>query len=197
MLNNLIIADGSSFSVSIYAGLGLAVGIIVIHFIVRGVSGLKRERSGRKLGMIEKLVYLGVLGCIGALGVSAFLPILTHGHMTGYYMLLHTVFAGAFLLMFTLYVLLWSEDHVFTCEQGGGNEGEKGSPFRRGSKICFWIMLLAGILAIGSMLVNMLPYLSTSQQAIMIDLHRYTSLCVVLTGIIHAYMVLIGKRSAH
>lgn len=185
------------FSQFIIPGFITVAVIIVLHLLAKGLKLLKHPRAGRKLGKFEKLTYLATLIAIGILAFSAFIPILTDGYMGGWPLFIHSVIAGAFLLVITLLTILWAEDHTPSCnnaQNADSNSKTNNSPFRCGAKLCFWILQIGCLLAIGSMLATMLPVLSTANQHLMHGIHRYAGLIVVLSGILHAYLVLIGRR---
>lgn len=61
------------------------------------------------------------------------------------------------------------------------------------TRLTFWLIIVAGLVTAGSMLINMLPLLGTDDLNDMINVHRYAGLVLVVATILHFYGVWLTK----
>ena len=57
----------------------------------------------------------------------------------------------------------------------------------------FWVFLCAGLIAMLTMLVSMLPLFGSDGLEVLADIHRYAGLLAVITLFIHFYCVLLQR----
>ena len=58
-------------------------------------------------------------------------------------------------------------------------------------KLTFWIVLAAGVVVAGTMLLSMLPLFGTDGLHVLLDIHRYSGLVVVVALLLHLHSVVL------
>jgi formate dehydrogenase subunit gamma len=99
-------------------------------------------------------------------------------------------------------LLSWAADHAFAradaqwlC-RGGCLSSAADLPagrFDAGQKLYFWFAGAATLVALLSMLLSMIPLFGTACQALMYDVHRWSTLVLVVATIWHAYATVLAK----
>ncbi len=56
----------------------------------------------------------------------------------------------------------------------------------------FWLILIGGLVAIGTMILMMLPVFGTDGLVLLLDIHRY-GLAVVVATVLHLYAALLPR----
>jgi hypothetical protein len=182
--------------------LGVAMGVILLHFVASLVLRPTAPRRTAKWNLWEKLIYTVTLLALGVLAVTSFYSVLAMGHMLGWMLYVHLLGAGAFVVLLLLVALTWAHASRFSGPKSaasdtgtaGASIGTSAVPrFGWLAKVSFWVMLAAGVATAGTMLVSMLPLLDTVAMQNMIALHRYAGLVLVVAVIFHLYGVWLGK----
>ena len=187
----------------------IALGVVlVLHLIIAlATRGKAKSLGGRRprWSMWERLVYLAVMGSVVLLGATAFYSVLTVGAMHRWALFLHLMGAGAFVVVLALVALTWCLPSLFTpgpaarASQGkpkaDGDPPQLPSPvkFSTLTKCSFWIMLIAGVVTAGTMLLSMLPMFDTHAMHQMLDAHRYSGLLLFVAAMVHLYSVILGR----
>ncbi|MBN1846848.1 MAG: hypothetical protein JW810_14275 [Sedimentisphaerales bacterium] len=154
----------------------------------------RRGAFGAAAGAVEakpvrswvRLIFYGIYliwgGSFIVLALTGFAATLGWGGpMSGYLLMLHCTAAPVFCAATAALALIWAERSRLrpedwkpaSCEIGWGN-------------IFFWLMLLATIPLILSMVVSMLPIFGTEGQEFLYHLHRWSALALLLCG---GYMI--------
>ncbi len=182
----------------------IALGIVlVLHLLVvlatRGKAKLAGGRRPR-WSMWERLVYLAVMGSVVLLGATAFYSVLTVGAMHRWALFLHLMGAGGFVVVLALVAMTWCMPSLFTPSRASrdksqGDDDATPSPakFSTLTKCSFWIMLIAGVVTAGTMLLSMLPLFDTHAMHQMLDAHRYSGLLLFVAAMVHLYSVILGR----
>ncbi len=154
---------------------------------------------------ILKGLYVVLLFSTALLFLTGFTQVLLLGqHISGFFLILHSVAAPFFALSLAGISLLWAWGSRFTGRDWEAlrNETSDGGaiPFTSPAlvatvrKICFWGILCFAVPAIFSIILSMYPVLGTPGQDAMINLHRYSTLAITLFALIHTYLTLIRSR---
>lgn len=164
--------------------------VIVLHFIV---ALTRRGRGGtrsRGLGLFGGLVYLVLILSTAALAITSLYTVFTEGHMRGWFLWVHLAAAGAFTVSLVLAALLWAAA-CDMCGPVGTGDDPRNAPPRFGSltRISFWVLIVAGSVSLGSMLLGMLTLFGTREIETLIDIHRYSGLAAVAAAVLHLYSV--------
>lgn len=172
---------------------------VLLHLIASVVLKPASPRYTARWRWWEKLVYLGTVGSVGLLAVTAFYSVLAFGHMLGWMLFAHLIGAGTFVVVLLLVALMWSHASRFgqndddPAATDDVSEAESLPRFGWVAKVSFWVMLTSGVATAASMLVSMLPLLGTADMQGMINLHRYAGLVLVVAMVFHIYGVWLGR----
>ena len=114
----------------------------------------------------DRIFLLGLLLIVAALAVTA-APAVPEGPLGGSALLLHMMASGALVFVLPLYALVYV---------GRNLRSERSSGMQR---LGFWLLVLSGVLTIGSIFLCMLPIASTEQMHELIRVHRYAGFAMV------------------
>jgi hypothetical protein len=175
-----------------FALLGILV-VIVVHLLL----ALRRRRaavSPAPWGWWEWLVYLGTLASVAVLGVTSLVAVIRFGILDSWWLFIHMFGAGAFTVVLPVLALTWCEANRCDCPaRPAGDEGPPPTRFSCLAKAMFWVILAAGLVVTGTMLLSMLPLFGTHGLELLLDLHRYAGLAVVAAMILHLYATLLPR----
>ena len=157
------------------------------------------------LGKFRKLLYLLALLCFAVLAVTGFYPALVlREELSGYLLMVHVSAGGAFAACLALLALMWA-DH---CRFDGTDWQRLTGLFRRTArpttetpparlcqKLVFWIILVAALPLILSVVLSMFPLLGTEGQLLLAEVHRYCAVAFTVLGVWYIY--LLGILSGH
>ena len=140
----------------------------------------------------QTLVYLGTVISVAILGLTSFYGVLRYHVLDGWLLFAHMFGAGAFTAMLPLWALTWSPAHRWIVPPATGGE-RPSSRFFWLPKLTFWLILAAGIVVTGTMLLSMLPLFGTEGLHQLLDIHRYSGLIVVIALLLHLYGVALQR----
>ena len=168
--------------------------VVVVHLIWT----LARRRTAGPTspwGWWGWLVYLGTLASVAVLGVTSFVAMIRFGGLSGWWLFIHMFGAGAFTVVLPVLALTWCEANRFGCPaRPAGDEGQPpAARFLCLAKTMFWVILAAGLLVTGTMLLSMLPLFGTHCLELLLDIHRYAGLAVVAATVLHLYAALLPR----
>jgi hypothetical protein len=170
--------------------------VLALHLVFSLARG-KCDRRPR-WALLTKLIYLSTFASVLVLGVTSFYSVIDHGAMHGWFLLIHVASAGGFVVCLMLIALIWA---LPSRPCAGSNvraddplhETKSAARFGSITKLCFWLILISGVVTAGSMLLSMLPLMGTESLLQMITLHRYAGLVLVVSMLIHGYSVMLGR----
>jgi hypothetical protein len=184
---------GETFvSILPFALLGVLV-VVVAHLLL----ALARRRavvSRSPWGWWAWLVYLGTLASVAVLGITSLVAVIRFGILDGWWLFIHMFGAGAFTFVLPLLALTWCEANRCECPaRPAGDEGPQTTRFSCLAKTMFWLILTAGLVVIGTMVLSMLPLFGTHGLELLLDVHRYAGLAVVAAMILHLYATVLPR----
>ena len=173
----------------------LTVPVVIVGYTLWLVLRRRAAVSRSRWGWWGTLVYLGTLASVTVLGVTSFVAMIRFGTLGGWWLFFHMFGAGAFTVVLPLLALTWCQASRAECPASpAGSEGPApASPFPCLAKAMFWVILAAGLVVTGTMLLSMLPVFGTPGQGLLLDVHRYAGLAVVMAMILHLYAALLPK----
>jgi len=173
----------------------LAVPVVMVVYTLWLVLRRRAAVARAPWGWWGLLVYLGTLASVAVLGVTSFVAMIRFGTLGGWWLFIHMFGAGAFTVVLPLLALSWSQANRFACSvPSADDQGQPpASPFPCLAKVLFWLILAAGLVVTGTMLVSMLPLFGTHGLELLLDVHRYAGLAVVVAMLLHLYATLLPK----
>jgi len=184
-----------------------AVAILPLHYLAfarRQPRPALGDRNVRRYGAWERLLHLALVASFLVLAYTGFdASIRWGGPMHGYMLMLHTTAGAVFAVTVALSIVTWAADHAFMRADGrwlaaGGCLSTRGDlpagRFNASDKLYFWLAGLLTLVALMSMLLSMIKVLGTPGQVLMYDIHRWSTLVLVVATIWHAYATTLAKQ---
>ena len=208
IIQDLGSAPAAMYSKAIVAALIATGALLLLHLLVSLAKGHRPVRP--RWHIITKLIYIGAIVAVLILGVTSFYAVLSHGAMHGWFLFLHLIGAGAFVVFLLLVAVMWAvpsklctgscatspvadDDAQAQAQAQAQAHAPTASRFHCLTKLAFWLLLISGVVTAGTMLLSMLPVLGTQQMNQMITIHRYAGLVLVIATIVHLYTVVLSK----
>ena len=157
------------------------------------------------LGVLRKLLYLLTLLCFVVLVLTGFYkPLVMDEHLSGYLLMVHATFAPVFAICVALLAVMWAHRNRFKVSDWPGlvrflrrfirmktaDKQEEGEPSLLIQKIAFWLIIFLALPVILSIVLGMFPIFGTEGQEFLLNLHRYSTLALTLTAIVHIYLII-------
>ena len=173
----------------------------ILKKLVHLLTLLLFEQKLSPVGILRKLIYLLMLFCFLVLVVTGFYPVVVLGELiSGYWLMLHATVGGVFAACLALLAIMWAHrcrfdqsdwqrvQYIFRSQTSEKLSAESCDGL--GQKITFWLIVLAALPLILSVVLSMLPLFGTEIQRILLEIHRYSALLLALAGIVHTYLVI-------
>ena len=176
--------------------------VLVLHCLVAVASG-NASSPRPQWSRFARGVYTVTVMTVITLGATSFYGILTVGVMQGWLLLIHVLTAGVFVVVLLLMAIMW----VRACRFGTPGSTRATDPIAKESqhvdhakahfssltKLTFWLLLVSGVVTAGTMLLSMSPYMDTDAMHWLVNVHRYSGLLLVVTTLVHLYLVVLGR----
>ena len=205
IINNLGDNPAGLYPDAVRIGLIAAASTIVAHLLLNLFFGSEKLRRPR-WSLLTKLIYLATVFSVGALAVTSFYAVLSHGAMHGWFLLIHVMAAGMFVGVLMCMAVMWAATSRFgiaKCDKeqtstdaakaASDQADQPGERFTCLSKVAFWVILVSGIATAGTMLLSMLPLFGTDDMQDLITAHRYAGLLLVIATLLHVYLAILAK----
>jgi hypothetical protein len=167
--------------------------IVAIWLPLMDVAVFRKKR--RALGDaarwrgLEFLTYVVFFGAVLLMALSSFGMILVGQHMHRWMLILHMSVAPVFAIAITLLAFLWAEQASFAPREHARER------FYLGEKAAFWLIVVTAFLTITSAMVGMMTWFGTVGQDFLLNLHRYSSLTMLVTSVFLACRLWFGRSS--
>ena len=153
------------------------------------------------LAGLTRLASLLTLAGLGILAVTGFGPLLLLARpMSGFTLLAHLVAAPVFAVGLAYLTLMGAHHHRFGPGEWPGVKGRQagdgGGPpgrFSVGQKISFWLAILLALPVILSTVLSMFPLFGTAGQERLLEVHRYSSVLLVMAIMIYTYLTVFHR----
>ncbi|MCJ7691923.1 MAG: cytochrome b/b6 domain-containing protein [Sedimentisphaerales bacterium] len=157
------------------------------------------------LGVLRKLLYLLTLLCFVVLVVTGFYrPLVMDEHLSGYLLMIHATFAPIFAICVAILAIMWAHHNRFETADWPWllrvlrrfikmktiDEQQSCGRSYLVQKIAFWLIIFLALPVILSIVLGMFPIFGTEGQEFLLNLHRYSTLALTLTAIIHIYLII-------
>ena len=168
-------------------GLSFTALILLFHFgfvrkkLTQGKSMVSVQFSNLQKWILE----ITILSMVVLMITGANAVIFSGKHLTGLGLLIHLSFAPVFAIGFAILVFQWA--HIFQLV--------KGKEYTLFIKILFWALAVLVLPVVGSIILSMLPFFGTEGQHFLSDLHRVSSLFLVIAAILFLYFIFVNRKS--
>lgn len=175
--------------------------IDIVKMLVHLFTLLFLKQKLNVVGILRKLFYLLALLCFVILLITGFYPVLVHGeHLSGYLLMVHATFAPVFAICLAVLTVMWAHNCRFNrgdwpwLQRIIRREIASNEPVTQKQglvqKICFWLIVVLALPVILSIVLSMFPLFGTKGQEFLLNMHRYSTLLLVLVAIIHTYLII-------
>ena len=161
--------------------------------IIGSICGIK-SISSKDFG--QKLVFPVLVFSVLLLGISGFVPPVLFGkHLSGYLLMFHVVVGPIFILFMAIGAFIWAQQNLFDAtdwnELKNLMSGKEGTNNRNSlyKKISFWGIVFLSLPAVCSIVSSMYKIFGTHGQEFLLNLHRYTTLGILLLTLIYTFLV--------
>jgi hypothetical protein len=161
----------------------IAAALLVVLQFKRGRNIDEASPMHRRGRRAQEWIYLAMLigTLVGAItGIGA--VIITGRPIAGWTLILHCLAAPLFALAIAAVALMWAGRYM----EGG----------RAAGSCFFWLMLISGAIAILSIGFTMTPLFGVADQHLLLNVHRYSSLALVIFMALHAARLFAIARTA-
>jgi len=183
-------------------GILVVAAAIIAHYVLFGPRHpefAKEKRDVRRFSTCEKLIHAFATFSFLALGITGFVSVIFFGEaIIGWLAYIHIAAAPLFAVALALVVLRWAGDCGFQghdwlwVKKFGGYLGERGyapaDKYNAGQKVFFWLIAVLGVLCMLSGLGRMFPLFGPDIHKIIYEVHRYSSLGLVMLVMVHSYL---------
>jgi formate dehydrogenase subunit gamma len=198
--------DALPFRLLALAGIVGTASAILFHYVVFGPHRIHadahtRQARVRRFSVLERLVHAATLLSFVTLGVTGMAAAVVYGsRITGWLWVVHAFAAPVFALGVTCVIAAWATDARFSTHDWqwakycGGYLGfgkEKQLPagrFNAGQKAFLWFTAVFVLAALLSGLGRMFPVLGPFGNDVLYQVHRYSTLALVMAVMVHAYL---------
>jgi hypothetical protein len=136
------------------------------------------NRHGR-WPLLESLVALAMWASFITLAFTGFLGATMWGRsLAGYWTLTHVTFGALFAVSLAVLIVFRGEAYSF-------GKTPASDRFSIVQKVCFWLIVVCGLLLMLSILTAMLRVLGTEEQRLAVEVHRYSALLALLAAIVY------------
>lgn len=162
---------------------------LIAHFLLRG-----RTRSSVADAHAACWPALLTLAGAATCAVTALTPLLSGQSMRGWWMFAHV--AAAPLLMAGLIAVALRRAPRKTCNNhpAGASPADKAGDSRSVSGLPGWVTAGIGVVAVGSILLNMPAWFGQEDMSLLVSIHRYAGLALGIAAMLHVYSAWIARR---
>jgi len=190
------------FRVISLVGITGALAAIIAHYLLFGPRHPELSREKRdipRFSFFERLIHALTILSFSTLAVTGFIAVILYGKpLSGWLRVIHIFAAPVFSVGLAVIVLRWADDCRFEIYDKkwakkfggylGGNGDIPAGRFNCGQKAFFWFIATFGLLSILSGLGRAFPIFGIDIQKIFYQVHRYSSLFLVMFVIVHIYL---------
>lgn len=145
----------------------------------RALAGI--DGHAPRLSWIERLLYLMLIVGVAILSVTGLVAALFWGGpMDGYLLILHVGSAPLFAIGIAGLAIAWADQRQYNPHPSSGD-------LDTGTKLLFWLMLLAGVVSILSAVIPMTPAIGSHGMHLAYHTHRYSSLALFILVVLHFF----------
>ncbi len=142
----------------------------------------------------EKLLYAGLLFSVVGSAGTAFWAMFTEGHLSGWLLFAHLGVSPALAVVLPLLAITWAHScRLFQTSPLPDTQGTTPR-FTRLTRFTFWLIMLAGLVTLASIVASML-FVPAEYQKLVITIHAYSALALVALIIIHIYSLAMARAT--
>jgi len=163
------------------------------------ISKLKEMKSNNlqaNLNLFKRFFYLSTLFLFLLMALSAFIPVLLGITLSDIFLLVHVTVAPLFSVFLAILIILFAHSNRFNKDDLKENSDEQKIKINQSGylKVIFWLVALFSVSAMVSIVLNMFPIFGTEGQVYLLDVHKYSTLLLLLLVIFHSGLITVNSK---
>jgi len=160
------------------------------------LKGIKSNSLQTNLNLFKRFFYLTTLFLFLLMAVSAFIPVLLGNTLSDIFLLVHVTVAPLFSIFIAILIILFAHSNRLTKDDVMENSEEQKIKFNQKGylKVIFWLVALFSVSAMISIVLNMFPIFGTEGQVYLLDVHKYSTLLLLLLVIFHSGLITVNSK---
>ena len=158
---------------------------------------LKTQNSLANLTLLKRMIYLFTLFLFFILALSAFIPLILFGDsLSGIFLLIHVSVAPLFSIFLAILIILFAHSNQFSKYDLDNSKNNGIFIFNQMGyiKITFWLIVFFSIPTMISVILSMFPLFGTEGQLYLLEIHRYSTLIVLILVILHSGLITVNSK---
>lgn len=162
-------------------------------------ANLKEMKSNNlqmNLIIFKRFFYLATLFLFLLMSLTAFIPVLLGSTLSDIFLLIHVTIAPLFSIFVAILIILFAHSNRFNKSDILENSNEQKLKFNQTGylKLVFWLFALFSVAAMVSIVLNMFPIFGTEGQVYLLDVHKYSTLLLLLLVIFHSGLITVNSK---
>ena len=160
------------------------------------LKGMKSNNLQTNLNLFKRFFYLATLFLFLLMALSAFIPVLSGTNLSDIFLLVHATVAPLFSVFLAILIILFAHSNRFNKDDVKENSDEQKFNFNQSGylKVIFWLVALFSVSAMVSIVLNMFPIFGTEGQVYLLDVHKYSTLLLLLLVIFHSGLITVNSK---
>ena len=157
---------------------------------------MKSNNLGTNLIFFKRFFYLSTLFLFLLMAFSALIPVLIGIHLSDVFLLVHVTVAPLFSIFTAILIIIFAHSNRFNKDDIKSNLEEYKINFNRNGylKVIFWLFALFSFSAMISIVLNMFPIFGTEGQVYLLEVHKYSTLLLLLLVIFHSGLITVSSK---
>ena len=158
---------------------------------------LKTQNSLANLTLLKRMIYLFTLFLFFIMALSAFIPLILFGDsLSGIFLLIHVSVAPLFSIFLAILIILFAHSNQFSKYDLDNSKNNGIFIFNQMGyiKITFWLIVFFSIPTMISVILTMFPLFGTEGQLYLLEIHRYSTLIVLILVILHSGLITVNHK---
>ncbi len=165
------------------------------NYSFKGIKSLSSKDIPSKINWLKNFFYLTTIFFFILMMLSAFINVIFIGDdLTGLLLLIHVTVAPLFSIFLAVTIILFAHSNNFNKNDFShyteNSNNIRNKPNRNGYlKITFWLIVFFSLPIMISIILSMFPIFGTEGEEYLLNIHRYSTLIILLLFIFHVALV--------
>lgn len=160
------------------------------------LKGTKSNNLQTNLILFKRFFYFATLFLFLLMALSAFIPVILGTSLGDIFLLVHVTVAPLFSIFVAILIILFAHSNRLNKDDVIDNSDKQKIKFNQGGylKVIFWLFTLFSLSAMISIVLNMFPIFGTEGQVYLLDVHKYSTLLLLLLVIFHSGLITVNSK---
>jgi hypothetical protein len=157
---------------------------------------MKSNNLQGNLKLFKSFIYISTLILFLIMALSALIPVFIGIHLSDIFLLVHVTVAPLFSVFTAILIVLFAHSNRFNKDDLVKDSDEKKYKISQSGyiKVMFWLFALFSASAMISIVLNMFPLFGTEGQDYLLDVHKYSTLFLLLLVIFHSGLIMVNSN---